>query len=842
MKSTFGASLKGRAATIAVILLIVSLLATAAVSAAVFKRKSTEHLQLLQHSYAVVQALMATEVGLGEIELHRNAVLSGVSSPADVAALINIGTSGLVVGTRALKTLTQDDASQHERAEVVARRTDGLVADVQRALGSPEAVDHGAAAAIQSARRQSAALTAELYTMIQAERRVLADRTTAYLGTTGTIGSLFLTALAATGLLAAFAIWQFRRNSLMGQARIRELEVTRAELRTYNAALNVTRRRLQSIMDHADDAIFLIDARGIVSLANAAAARLFGLSAEAMVGHLATDRITSLSEEAKEVFGIRGDGSRFPGDISIGGGAGEHADETVCILRDATERYRLSQLKNEFVATVSHELRTPLTSIRGSLGLVIAGAAGELPPKVRQFVEIAHNNSARLVYLVNDILDIEKIDSGRMEFRRDAVQAHTIVDQAIETNQAYGAQRGITFHARIDVAADVTVTADAVRIQQVMANLLSNAAKFSPSGGQVEVAITADDMLVHISVLDQGAGVPSDFHGRIFQRFAQADSSDRRQKGGTGLGLSICKAIVEYHGGTIGFDLPEAGGSRFWFTLPRRREEPAIDPATMSPAAAKKILVVEDDPDVANLLRLMLEQHGWAVTMTYSSRAAEAELAMSGYDLMTLDIRLPDEDGLSLFRRLRASEATRRLPVIIVSAVANETRTALAGDAFAVIDWLDKPIDERRLRDAVRDALQIGPRGPAETPLILHVEDDADVLRVLQAVVGNDVEVVPASSVAAGRRELAERSFSLVILDVSLPDGSGLDIVDQIRRLDDPPPILIFSARDYDAKIAARVTTFLVKSRTDNRALHDVIYGLVENGNARKATHAPVEV
>ncbi len=242
-------------------------------------------------------------------------------------------------------------------------------------------------------------------------------------------------------------------------------------------------------------------------------------------------------------------------------------DEVLCIVRDISERKKIERMKNEFVAVVSHELRTPLTSIRGALGLVAGGVAGTIPTSAKAMLEIAHKNSERLVRLINDMLDIEKIESGKMQFDLQPLHIQPLIERAVADNQAYAQQLGVVLEV-VPPVLNSEVLGDSDRLLQVMANLLSNAAKFSPHGGVVQVAAARHGQNVRIAVIDQGEGIPEAFQGQIFQKFAQADSSDTGHKGGTGLGLSISKAIVECCGGSIGFTSSPGGGTTFYVDLP----------------------------------------------------------------------------------------------------------------------------------------------------------------------------------------------------------------------------------------------------------------------------------
>jgi signal transduction histidine kinase len=246
------------------------------------------------------------------------------------------------------------------------------------------------------------------------------------------------------------------------------------------------------------------------------------------------------------------------------------------------EQRRLERLKNEFISIVSHELRTPLTSIHGALGLIGSGLGGELSPRARQLLDVAYRNSQRLVRLVDDILDLQKIESGSMPFHFQPLELRPLLEHALEANQTYASALGVSI-VLVEAVQGARVYADSDRMIQVMTNLLSNAAKFSPPGESVLVTATREHNELRVAVTDRGPGIPDEFRDRIFQRFAQADSSTTREKGGTGLGLSITKAIVERLGGTISFESPPEGGTTFHFDLPEWLPDPAVaDPGAAS--------------------------------------------------------------------------------------------------------------------------------------------------------------------------------------------------------------------------------------------------------------------
>lgn len=266
---------------------------------------------------------------------------------------------------------------------------------------------------------------------------------------------------------------------------------------------------------------------------------------------------------------IRKDGSRYPVNLN-GVLVFDHNGRKLIwsIVEDISERKRIEKLQNEFISTVSHELRTPLTAISGALGLLEGLASQSLPESLQNMLRIAHSNSQRLSFLVNDLLDIEKLLAGKMHFNLQELDLVKVTMDAISANQSYAAQFDVNLAMSSQLDEPVRVVADEWRLQQVLANLLSNAAKFSPKGGRVEVSISLSNQTAKVMVKDFGVGIPDDFKTHIFQKFSQADASDTRQKGGTGLGLAISKELIERMGGHIGFDSESGAGSTFYFELP----------------------------------------------------------------------------------------------------------------------------------------------------------------------------------------------------------------------------------------------------------------------------------
>jgi len=490
---------------------------------------------------------------------------------------------------------------------------------------------------------------------------------------------------------------------------------------------------------------------------------------------------------------------------------------------DITELKAVDRMKDEFVSTVSHELRTPLTSIKGALGLIRAKTLGSLPADMNMMLDIAYKNCDRLVLLINDILDMEKIEAGKMDFKFEPVDILSIVRNAIAANQPYADQFGAKLSLKTGLER-ATIRADEGRMMQVMANLLSNAAKFSPENGAIEVQVEHCGRMIRISVEDHGPGIPEDFRPRIFEKFSQSDSSDRRKVSGTGLGLSIVRAIIERHGGRIDFNTQVGKGSTFYFEIPELSVNLPIGSSN-----GQRILICEDDPDVAEILRGIVERCGHSGDIALSAAQAKALLEKNNYAGMTLDIMLPDMNGFDLFRQIRAQPRTRLLPVIIVSAKASESADRINGSAINIVDWLDKPLDDDRMAAAVRSAIAMNAQS---TPRILHIEDDPDLIQIVGRQVGSHVSIVSAGSLAAARQLIGKERFDLVVLDLILPDGRGEDLLPIMINPDGSPlPVIIFSAIEVPAEISSLVETVLVKTRSTDQMLTQAIDAFVARNN-----------
>lgn len=506
----------------------------------------------------------------------------------------------------------------------------------------------------------------------------------------------------------------------------------------------------------------------------------------------------------------------------------------VIVYQDITERKQIDQMKNEFISTVSHELRTPLTSIRGSLGLIMGGAMGAVPKEIESLLEIACNNSERLVRLINDILDTEKIESGKMTFHYNKVDLSKLIEQAVVANKPYADKYNVSFVIKKLIPGAI-VLLDSDRIRQVLDNLLSNSAKFSKTGGAVDISMEQVDGKIRVAVSDSGSGIPIEFQSRIFSKFYQADSSDMREKGGTGLGLSICKSIIEAHKGKIWFESSSNIGTTFYFDLIEAHVTASTasdnDVAENNTVISKKILVCEDDPDVSKLLGLILKERGFGCMRVSTIADAKKALENHEFSLMTLDLLLPDGNGLELVKWMRTKPNLAQFPVVIISAISIE-QEKLKGSALGIVDWIDKPIDEERLYRNVAQAL--GTKNQKSKNRVLHIEDDPDIAKIVSRVMLDICDTDVSTSVAEAKRLLKNFTYDLIVLDLNLKDGTGYEVLTYLEDNGYRIPVVILSVDEPELNISKNIAASLIKSKVSNHDLLDKIVSVIEKNQHNK--------
>ena len=626
---------------------------------------------------------------------------------------------------------------------------------------------------------------------------------------------------------------EWRRLSLENIETLKETQKKNAQSENW----------LRAVIENTAEGMIIINDRGKIISFNNAACKTFGYAANEVIGHnvsmlmpenerdqhdvyvrqsdIVAPRIIN---QSRDLFGLRKNGSTFPMSLNVSLMEREGGKTFIGIMRDISERFEADKMKAEFVSTVSHELRTPLTSIKGALGLMRSGAVGDVPDAAKSMLEIAYNNSERLTVLINDILDLEKIEAGKMNYHPILMDLTALVKTSLIDNKSYADEYGVTFKG-VDLNDAIIVYGDANRLMQVMANLLSNAAKFSDHGDDVVISMSRQDDTVRVSIKDNGPGIPENFKEKIFTKFTQADGADDRAKGGTGLGLNIAQAIAEYHGGMIGFDSVLGEGACFYLGLPVHNEKQIVVQEKTTLTKNATILICEDDVDIATFLSVLLNGAGYQTKTATSAEAAKTMLMAEQFDAMTLDLGLPGQDGISFIRDLRQNASTHELPIVVVSANALDGKAELNGPAIQVIDWMQKPVDTEILIQRLDESLGDPASSKAK---ILHVEDDESVLEIVSVLIGDMTLVDTATTLADAKQLLEQNTYDLVILDLMLPDGRGESLLPfLVRPGQSTTPVIVFSSVDKADDVVNTVNTVLVKSQTSNEQLLDVIRSII---------------
>lgn len=479
------------------------------------------------------------------------------------------------------------------------------------------------------------------------------------------------------------------------------------------------------------------------------------------------------------------------------------AEKTAHLQQAVLALERANKMKSEFLANMSHELRTPLNAIIGFAEVLRDKIAGDLNEEQTDFVNDIHSSGSHLLQMINDILDLSKIEAGKMELQYGVFP----VPAAIE--EVYTIIKGLASKKHLELKTVIltdmkSIEADRVKFKQVLYNLLSNAIKFTPENGKIVLEAGVMEDMLQVSVSDTGIGMKSDDQQKVFKEFWQADSSFARKYEGTGLGLALTKRIVEMHGGKIWFESEYGKGSIFSFSLPVKAAVKTTEPKEIKakprqtiPAGvkdAKTVLVVEDDRMAADLLTLYLTNAGYNVVVAVDGEEAIKKAKEYQPFLITLDVMLPKKDGWDVLSELKNSQDVAPIPVIIVSMVDNKD----LGFSLGAVEYLMKPIDRTKLIDIVNSCIP-AERNTGKSMKVLVVDDDEKAVKYMSSVLEKaGFDVLKAYSGKAGINLAINNNPDLMILDLMMPEVSGFDVVETLRNHPTAKgiPIIICSAKD----------------------------------------------
>ena len=685
------------------------------------------------------------------------------------------------------------------------------------------------------------------------------------LGLGGTFALMAVMAgLGLSGL--ALVIGRLRRNSTDLDQRARRLESEIAERQRVEEALRESEGKYRHIINAAADAIISLDEHGLVCEFNSAAEQMFGFTKAELLGqpltpimppHLRHAHTAGLQRYLTtgqrhlphwhnvELPGCTKDGREFPLEVSFSLLEAGEKKFLTGVLRDITERKRVegelrqaretaeaaTQAKSLFLANMSHELRTPMNAIIGFTRLVMRRSQEILPQRQYENLEKILISAEHLLTLINDILDLSKIEAGRMEVHPVSFRLEALVDVCLHTLEPMVQSERIRLVKEIDAALPPLAT-DQDKVQQILMNLLSNAVKFT-TAGTITITARHSNGEITMAVTDTGIGVPAAALEHIFEEFRQVNSSTTRQYGGTGLGLSISRRLAQLLGGDITVQSAVGVGSTFTVTLPLHYDAAPLGTRvaplssheeSLSPSESDKIiLAIDDDPDVIYLLRENLTEAGYRVVGATSAEEGLRQARALRPLAITLDILMPHKDGWQLLHELKTDAMTRDIPIIVLSIVDNKA----LGYQLGAFDYLLKPFD----REAILVALTHIPR---QRGRLLVVDDDPQVVDLVrQLLEGEPYEVVAAADGQEALEAISQQRPDIVLLDLLMPCLDGFAVIEhlrqdvQYRQL----PVIVLTAKTLTAAEYARldqsVRTVIQKRGLDRGRLIEELQGLL---------------
>jgi signal transduction histidine kinase/DNA-binding response OmpR family regulator len=491
-------------------------------------------------------------------------------------------------------------------------------------------------------------------------------------------------------------------------------------------------------------------------------------------------------------------------------------------LADANRRTQeADRLKSQFLANMSHELRTPMNSIIGFSEILVERLAGSVDPKHLGFLKHIHTSGQHLLGIINDILDLSKIEAGKMEIYPEFFNIAPVVESVCHVMRGMSKTQPAFV---VDIPEDIPqIETDLAKFKQVLFNLLSNAVKFSPPEAPITISARMRDNAITMSVRDEGIGIDGEHHAMIFEEFRQVDGTARREFGGTGLGLALVKRFVELQGGSVAVESSLGSGSTFSFTLPVRSRAAVVTRAQESPRMperADRVLVVEDDAHAYDLISSALGSAGY---LSIRARHGDEALKLAREShpaAVTLDLVLPGLDGWEVLKRLKNDEETRHIPVVIISMIDNRD----LGMALGADDYFIKPVDRDRLLERVRAITSRNYNG--SKPRLLVIDDDASVHALLdEELSGMGFAVSCAYSGEEGLRAAQESEPDVIILDLMMPGMTGFDVAGSLKENPRTAniPILVLTSKEISADDRAllhtKVSSFVQKGKSAREQL-----------------------
>lgn len=487
-----------------------------------------------------------------------------------------------------------------------------------------------------------------------------------------------------------------------------------------------------------------------------------------------------------------------------------------------------NKAKSEFLANMSHELRTPLNAIIGFSEVLRDKICGDLNDEQVEFVTDIHSSGKHLLQMINDILDLSKIESGKLELKCEEFEVRKTVEDVLITLKGLADKKSLKIETVLQHPVDL-LYADPVKFKQMLYNLLSNAIKFTPEKGVITVStksLRKDRDFIEVRVTDTGIGIAPEDYSKIFVEFKQLDSSYSRKYEGTGLGLALTKKLVEMHGGAIGFESKAGAGSAFYFTLPVNL--PAQKDAARSSeetADRKTILVVEDDQKTSKLLCAFLHNAGYHTITAFDGEEAVRKAKTGKPFAITLDVMLPKKDGWEVLKEIKEDKDIKNIPVLVISIVDDKD----IGFGLGATDYLTKPVSRNDLLSKLNACGLTLPASKPETR-VLVIDDEPNSVELFSAILTSEgYQVFKAYGGKAGIEGVIQHKPNLILLDLIMPEVNGFDVIDTLKSSPETSaiPIIVITSMDLtreDKEKLNHYVSLVVKKGTysNERFLKDI--------------------
>lgn len=649
---------------------------------------------------------------------------------------------------------------------------------------------------------------------------------------------------------------------------------------------SVSGATFRQLLEAAPDAMIIVDREGNIGLVNSQAERLFGYTREELLGKsietLVPERFHDVHpEHRKEYFdnphprpmgsglalwGRRKSGAEFPVEISLSPVETEEGTLVTAAVRDTTERKRLledlrqrgeqlelesrraqeaSRLKSEFLANMSHELRTPLNAVIGFAQLMHDEKVGPVPDEQREYLGDILSSSRHLLQLINDVLDLAKVEAGKMEFSPEPIDMERVLGEARDVLRAMAASKRISVDTEVDPDLG-PVLLDPAKLKQVLYNYLSNALKFTPEGGSVVLRAEVEDAEhLRLEVEDTGIGIRETDMARLFVEFQQLDASAAKKYAGTGLGLALTKRIVEAQGGRVDVMSEPGVGSTFRAILPRASPEAGVArsrrrvaPRAAGAAGALRVLVIEDDSADREWLADTLGEQGLDVETVATGGQAIAHCRVRRFDAITLDLILPDLPAADVLAAIRDEGPNAETPVVVVTVVGASEAT----NGLRVHDVLRKPVSPEALSAA------LGRVGVASdrSNRVLVIDDEAFDRRLArETLAAAGYEFLGARDGEAGLAMAESEKPAAILLDLLMPKMDGFQFLETFRRTEtgSRTPVIVWTAKDLTAEeresLEGAVSGVMQKTRGRAGPLVQELHAVLARQAARRAGGGP---